>query len=174
MDLGLARPTPAHALTEGAELARETMARLGHEQRLKREVAAIVVEHGHKRLEPYDGPAPAAAKRIARLAAALGFDVIERETPTGHAVEGKHDGRGVGFRAYWQRGKTAGGTWHTRGRDVWKLVDISHRPIGVDARAKTTKAGCRHDVNDRTRLSLVASPRGVQLGITEIERRIKA
>lgn len=137
-----------------------------------RVIASLVVEHGHKKLIPYDGPQPAAAKRTAALARRHGFDVIERETPIGHAVEGLHEARGVGFRAYWERGKTAGGSWHVKGRDVWKLVDISDRPIGVDSRTKTTKVGHRHNVNDRTRLVLVSSPRGLPVGITELERRI--
>lgn len=138
----------------------------------ERIIAAIVIDHGHKRVEPYDGPQPAAAKRTAALARRHGFDVIEREYVTGHAVEGLHRERGVGFRAYWERGKTAGGSWHVKGRDVWKLVDISNRPIGIDSRTKTTKVGHRRDANDRTRLVIVSSQRGVSVGITELERRI--
>lgn len=137
-----------------------------------RTVAALIVEHGHKRIIPYEGPEPAAAKRTAALAARHGFQVIERETPIGHAVEGLHETRGVGFRAYWERGRTVGGTWHVKGRDAWKLVDISDRPIGADPRTRTTKVGHRHDVNDRTRLEHVSSPRGLPVSITEIERRI--
>lgn len=174
MDLGLAMPTPAHALTEAAEHARESMARLGYERRLNAIVASLVTEHGHKREEPYDGPVvPTAARTTERKAKAAGFETTMHETAVGCSLHGVHRKRGVGFAAHWHRGKTSGGTWHER-RELWKLVDISSRPIGVDARAKTTKVGCRHDENDRTRLVFVASPRGVPLGITEIERRISA
>lgn len=55
---------------------------------------------------------------------------------------------------------------------MWRLVDVSDRPIGVDARTKTTKVGCRHDENDRTRLVLVESPRGIPYNITELTERI--
>lgn len=171
MDYGIAKPTPAHALTDAAEEARESMRRLGHERRRERIVASLVTEHGHKRVIPYDGPIPAAARTTERKAKAAGFETTMHVTVAGCSLHGVHRKRGVGFAAHWLRGKTSGGTWHEK-RETWKLVDISSRPIGVDARAKTTKVGCRHDANDRTRLVLVSSPRGVSLGITEIERRI--
>lgn len=172
MDLGLAMPTPAHALTDAAEEARESMRRYGHEKRLARVVSSLVTEHGHKRVIPYDGGIPRAALATKRKAEAAGFAVELIEYATGCVVQGIHAKRRVGFRAFWERGKTAGGTWHSGGRDRWKLVDISSRPIGVDSRTKTTKAKHRHDENDRTRLVLVESPRGVSAGITEIERRM--
>lgn len=172
MDLGLAKPTPVHALTDAAEQARESMRRYGAERKVERIVASLVTKHGHERVEPYDGPlVPAAAKRTRAKADAAGFDTTMHETAVGCSLHGVHRERGVGFAAHWHRGKTTGGTWHER-REMWKLVDISSRPIGVDAKTKLTKAKHRHDANDRTRLVLVASPRGVSLGITEIERRI--
>lgn len=174
MDLGLAKPTPAHALTPEAEDARESMRRHGHERQLARVVSSLVTEHGHKRVEPYGGGVPAAAKRVEKKARAAGFDVELIEYATGCVVQGIRRRDRVGFRAWWERGKTAGGTWHSGGRDRWKLVDISDRPIGVDQKAKTTKVGHRHDASDRTRLVLVESPRGISCGITEIEKRIAA
>jgi hypothetical protein len=174
MDLGLAMPTPVHALTPAAEEAREAMRRYGAERLRERIVASLVTKHGHERVEPYNGPlVPAAAKRTQAKADAAGFETTMHETAVGCSLHGVHRERGVGFAAHWHRGKTTGGTWHER-RELWKLVDISSRPIGVDAKTKLTKAKCRHDENDRTRLVLVASPRGVPLGITEIERRIAA
>lgn len=172
MDLGLAMPTPIHALTDAAEEARESMRRYGHERRLERVVSSLVTKHGHERAEPYAGPlVPAAAKRTRAKADAAGFETTMHETPAGCSLHGVHRERDAGFAAHWHRGKTTGGTWHER-REAWKLVDISDRPIGVDAKTKLTKAKHRHDVNDRTRLVLVSSPRGIGLGITEIERRI--
>lgn len=172
MDIGLAKPTPAHALTEAAEDARESMRRLGYEKRLERAVSSLVTQHGHARVVPYDGGVPAAAKRVLAKAKAAGFDAELIEHATGCVVQGIRRRDRVGFRAWWERGKTTGGTWHSGGRDRWKLVDISDRPIGVDARTRTTKAKHRHDANDTTRLVLVESPRGIACGITEIERRI--
>ena len=165
-------PTPAHALTPAALEAVESMRRYGHERQRERAVALLVTKHGHKRAIPYDGPlVPAAARTTERKAKAAGFETTMHETAAGCSLHGVHRKRGVGFAAHWHRGKTSGGTWHER-RETWKLVDISSRPIGVDQRAKTTKVGCRHDANDKTRLVLTASPRGIPLGITEIERRI--
>lgn len=143
-------------------------------RREERVLATLVTSHGHPRAEAYEGPQPAAAKRTAARARAQGFEVIEREHLTGHVVEGLHRDRGVGFRAHWVRGKTAGGTWHTIGRDVWRMVDITDRPIGVDLRAFTTKAGHRHDADDRTRMVLVSSQRGVYVSITQLASRLCA
>lgn len=172
MDLGLAMPTPVHALTDGAEEARVAMRRYGYERRLERIISSLVTDHGNPHVEPYDGPlVPAAAKRTQAKADAAGFETTMHETAVGCSLHGVHRERGVGFAAHWHRGKTTGGTWHDR-KTLWKLVDISSRPIGVDAKTKLTKAKHRHDVNDRTRLVLVASPRGVPCNITEIERRI--
>lgn len=171
MDLKLERPAPAHTLTDAAEDARESMRRYGRERQRERIVASLVTVHGHKRIIPYDGPIPAAARTTERKAKAAGFETTMHVTVAGCSLHGVHKKRGVGFAAHWHRGKTSGGTWHERA-EKWKLVDISSRPIGVDARAKVTKLKHRHDENDRTRLVLVSSPRGIALGITEIERRI--
>ena len=172
MDLGLAMPTPAHALAPGAEAARESMRRLGAEKRVERDVARLVTVHGHARIEPHDGPlVPAAARSTQRHAESHGFETAMIETPVGCSLHGIHRERGVGFAAHWHRGKTSGGTWHER-EVRWSLVDISSRPIGVDAKTKLAKARHRHDAGDRTRLVLLAAPYGVPCNITEIEKRI--
>lgn len=168
-------PTPAHALTEGAEAARETVRRLGWENRLRRRTSSLVTKHGNPKRVPYDGVrVPAAATSLVKLAKAQGFETLVSITATGCVVEGLHAERRVGFRAYWERGTAKGATWHSGGRDHWALADISDRPIGADANAKTTKAKHRHDENDTTRLVLVESPRGVHVNITELRKRIKA
>lgn len=172
MDLSLAMPTPAHALTPAAEQAREAMQRYGYERRLERIISSLVTDHGNPRRVVYSGGVPAAAKRVEKAASAAGFETMTRKDGETTIIEGLHRGRRVGFRAYWKRGRTAGATWHSGGRDTWRLVDISDRPIGVDARAKTTKVGCRHDESDRTRLVLVESPRGIPCNITELTERI--
>ena len=172
MDLQLAKPTPSHAFTPAALEAVESMRRLGYERRLDVVVRSLVTDHGNPRRVVYSGGVPAAAKRVEKAASAAGFETMTREDGETTIVEGLHRGRRAGFRAYWKRGRTAGGTWHSGGRDTWRLVDISDRPIGVDARAKTTRVGCRHDESDRTRLVLVESPRGVPYSITELTERI--
>lgn len=172
MDLGLALPTPAHALTEAAEEARETMRRQARARRLERTVSSLVTEHGHTR-EPDRGPVPKAALATAKLARAHGFDVIERETLTGYAVEGAHEERRVGFRAYWSDGKTDGGTWHELGPDRYTLIDDT-RPIGKDKVALVGLKGKRAPGVERVHLKLIATRRGIPFGITEIERRIRA
>lgn len=172
MDLGIAMPIPVHALTPGAEEARESMRRIGAEKRVERQMSKLVTVRGHARIEPYDGPViPTAARSTMRHAESHGFETTMIPTAVGCSLHGIHRERGVGFAAHWHRGKTSGGTWHER--DVrWSLVDISSRPIGVDAKTKLTKAKHRHDAGDRTRLVLVAAPYGVPCNITEIEKRI--
>ena len=171
----LGKPTPAHALTPAALEAVESMRRLGHERRLRASVARLVTDHGNPRPEPYDGVRiTTAARGLAKMADAAGFETIIVDTRTGCRVEGLHRERRVGFRAYWDRGASKGATWHSGGHDRWKLIDISDRPIGVDAKTKLTKAGHRHDENDTTRLVLVESPRGVRVNVTDLKRRIKA
>lgn len=175
MDLGLAMPQRADTLTPAARAAVESVRLAGTTKRLNAAVSSLVTDHGTPSTRRrYDGPIPAAAKKTLALAERRGFRAQLIEGPEGCTVEGIHDERRVGFRAHWLRGKTAGASWHSGGRDRYKLVDITSRPIGVDARTHTTKAKHRHDAKDRTRLVLVESPRGVRLGITEIETRIKA
>ena len=165
-------PTPAHALTDGAEAARLAMRAAAHDRQVARILSSLVTEHGNPRR--YDGVRiTAGARSLAKLAEAAGFEVILRDHATGCVVEGLHRERRVGFRAYWTRGATTGATWHSGTRDRWKLVDISSRPIGKDAIAKTTKAKCRHDEKDTTRLVLVESPRGVPLNVTDLKKRIE-
>lgn len=169
-----AQPIPSHAQTPEARAAVEAMRRLGHERRLDAVVSSLVTDYGRPHVPPYAGGVPANARKLEEAASAAGFETMTREDGETTIVEGLHRGRRVGFRAYWKRGRAVGGTWHSGGRDMWRLVDISDRPIGVDARTKTTKVGCRHDENDRTRLVLVESPRGITYNITELTERINA
>lgn len=167
-------PSPAHTLTDGAEEARQSLRRLGREARLRKRLSAVVTQHGNPGGIPYAGAlVNASARGLASLAGTCGFKVVTRETATGCVVAGLHVVRRVGFRAYWSRGTVRGATWHSGGRDHWTLIDITDRPIGVDAVAKTTKAKHRHDEQDRTRLVLVESPRGVHINVTELRKRIK-
>ena len=169
-----AKPIPVHALTPEAEAAVDAVRRHGRARRLDAEAAKIVTAHGSPHVADYAGGVPAAAKRLQRIAEAEGFQTLIREDGPSTIVEGLHRGRRVGFRAYWDRGRTAGGSWHSGGRDRWRLIDITDRPIGADTRTHTTKVGHRHDETDRTRLQLAESPHGVNVAVAEIERRIRA
>lgn len=172
MDLGLAMPIPSHALTPGAEAAREAMRRYGYERRLEREVASIVTDVGNPKRVPFLGAkVPAAAKRFAEKARAAGFEVLVLELDDGCRVEGIDRKRRLGFRAYWLRGKAAGGTWHSGGRDVYRLVE-DRRPVGVNKLTRTALAGKRGAGMGTTRLKLVESPRGIPYNLTDLERRI--
>lgn len=165
------QPAQPHTLTPQAKAAVAAHRRVAESDRLRRLGATIVSKHGHP--AAWGGVRlTAAAKRIARSAEAAGWLVLVRETANGCVVEGHHLKRRVGFRAYWLRGKTAGATWHEGTRDVWKVIDISARPIGKDATAKTTKLKHRHDENDRTRIVLASSPHGVAINVTTLEERI--
>lgn len=170
MDLKLAMPIPPHVFNAPPDNGVE---RFTYERRVNRVIRSLVTEHGHKRIEPYDGPPPAASARVARVARTAGFEVIERTTIEGHVVEGLHNDRGVGFRAYWKRGKADGATWHVRGRDMYQLVD-DPRPLGFSKVTRVGLVGKRSPGTPRVHLKLISSQRGMSINITELEKRIKS
>lgn len=170
MDLGLAMPIPPHVFNAPADNGLEAFTA---RRRVERAVRSLVTDHGVPHHTPYDGPTPAASTRLAALARSKGFDVIERRTLDSHIVEGLHDERGVGFRAYWKRGKTDGATWHVRGPDVWTLIH-DPRPVAVSKVTRVGLVGKRSPGVGTTHLALVSSARGMAVNITELEKRIRA
>ena len=89
MDLGLGVPTPIHAQTEAAELAREAVRRDGWQRRLEREAAALVVDHGRPHIEPWPGEVvPRNARALIETAKAKGWRVNLIEQPDRCTVEG--------------------------------------------------------------------------------------
>lgn len=170
MDLGLGKPAPAHTLTPEAEEAREMVRRHGRAKRLNDELARIVTDHGNPHITPYDGPAPAAAKRLLGKAEALGMTAHLFTSRAGHVVEAIDPKRGVAFRAVWTRGKADGGTWHERA-DRYEWHEDA-RPVGVNATTRTALADKRPAGMSSTRLKLVASRAGMPCNITEIEKRV--
>ena len=172
MDLDLVKPIPAHALTEAAEEARQSIRRYGHRRRLEAQVSALVTEVGNPRAEPFDGDVvPAAAKRLEAKARAAGFQTVVVEQVAGCVVEGLDRERKVGFRAFWERGKAAGATWHSGGRDRFVLVHDT-RPVGVNRISRTGLAGKRPAGVGAVHLKLTETPRGIPVSVTELQQRI--
>jgi hypothetical protein len=113
-DLG--RPTPAHALTEGAEAARQALLDFardnpvtivgGRPKRVPRvdDVAADLVTRHVPPWELVEGDPPGAAGTFARAARAAGCEVLV--IAAGPAVEVRVD-RGR-IRAWWTNGRTTG------------------------------------------------------------------
>lgn len=167
-----AKPAPAHTLTPGAEAAVESVRRLGHERRAERVISSLVTDVGNPHVTPYDGPVPAAAKRVGALAERHGFTITLHKTRAGVSLHGVNRVRGVGFAAHWAYGKTTGGSWHEK-RERYAVIEDA-RPIGIDEKARVGKKGFRSPGMGTQRLKLVASPRGIPCNITEIERRISA
>lgn len=167
-----ARPTPAHALTEGAAAAVATVRREGRGARLDRVMAGIVTEHGNPRgASPFEGEVvTAAARRLLRLAEATGWAASLHTLVDRCAVQGRRDD--LAFRAYWVEGKADGGTWHER---EWRYEMIQDaRPVGVNVLTRTGLKGKRPAGVGVVRLQIVGSPLGLPVNITELERRVKA
>src|SRR5690349_8441425 len=112
-DHHFAMPTPAHTQTAGAREAVESMIRIGHERRIRRELAGMVTNHGRPPVVPYDAdPVTATARRMLATADAHGWKTNLVTLTDRCAVEGV---RGtVAFRAVWVRGEAAGARWHER------------------------------------------------------------
>jgi hypothetical protein len=160
--LEFARPIPTHALTDGARAA---VARMAARRRMELDLTADV---GNPPIVPHSGKPPADLARIERLAIAAGFTVTRYESVTGHALQGVRGD--VGFRAYWQHGRTRGATWHER-RARWVIVD-DPRPIKMNVRDSVGLKGYRSEGMGRQRLKLVASPAGMPLNVTDLEKRL--
>lgn len=165
---GVAMPTPEHALTPGAEYAREAMRRHGHAKKLERAASSLVTQHGHRRIVPHTAPPPAPYRRVKALAEEHGFKVTEYRSETGHALQGVRGD--VGFRAYWQRGKTRGASWHER-TARWSLINDT-RSIGVNKIARVSLAKHRGAGLGAVHLKLLGTPNGIPINVTELERRI--
>jgi hypothetical protein len=159
----IAKPRPAHTMTEAAEYARAAQRRVAAE---KTEVP-LVTEHQRPIVE-YDGGVPAAAKRLGALAERHGWEVKLYLNATGCALQGTRGD--LGFRAYWVRGKTNGATWHERKARYTHIEDP--RDVKVNERDRVGIKGYRSPGMGTTRLQLVASPYGLPLNVTELEKRI--
>lgn len=167
-----AKPTPVHAQQASSLAAVEAHRRQGVELRLQKDAATIVTDHGRPALVPYDGDVVTRnARALIRQAESAGFEVKLLEFPDACRVEGMHRGRRVGFTVTWTRGRAAGASWHA----PWKYGIIQDdRPIGVNAKTRTALAGKRGAGMGTTRLTILASPRGLPINHATLNERISS
>jgi len=165
MDLKLAKPRRPDAMTTGAI---EAVERMRFEAWLRR--LSFVTDHGVPRGSTRDRPVkpPAGYVRVKRIAEENGWTVSEYTSRTGHALQGRKGD--LGFRAFWQWGKTTGATWHEL-TPRWTLVD-DPRPIRMNTRDHVGLKGARSEGMGRVRLALLASPYGLPLNVTTLEERL--
>lgn len=163
------KPIPVHAQQASAVAAVEAMKAQAARERAERD--DIVADHGHPRWIPYDGPVEtASARRLRRLAEAAGFEVRQYEDAERCTVEGHHPERRQGFRASWLRGKADFGSWHA----PYKTMTVKdERPIGINKLTRTALKGHRGAGSGDVRTIIVSSPGGIEVGVTEVERRVK-
>lgn len=167
MDLKLAMPRRPDTMTPGAIEGVERMKWAAAMRRLR-----FVTDHGVPRGSTRDRPAkpPAGYVRVKRIAEEHAWTVTEYVSRTGHALQGRKGD--LGFRAFWQWGKTTGATWHER-IPRWTLVN-DPRPIRMNVRDHVALSGSRSEGMGTTRLQLLASPYGTPLNVTTLEARLEA
>lgn len=168
MDLGLAMPTPRHALTEPAEQAIAAHRRVAGATRLEAELERLVTDVGRPR-EWHGEKVPRNATAIVAEAEAAGFETKTLVFPDGCRVEGLHRERRVGFRATFTKGRAASASWHEPYRYTLVRDD---RPVKVNALTRTGLKGYRSAGVGETRLALLASPHGLRITHTELRERI--
>lgn len=168
MDHHVAMPTPRHALDPGAIEAVEMHRSLGYAKTVDRIMSRLVTRHGRPRIRVHDAPPSAGYARVKRLAEENGWKVTEYRSLTGHALQGRRGD--LGFRAYWQWGKTTGASWHER-EARWTLV-ADDRPVKMDKVARVGLKGYRSAGVGTTHLKLIATPDGLPINVTELEKRI--
>jgi hypothetical protein len=167
MDLKLAKPRRPDTMTPGAI---EAVERMRFEAWLRR--LSFVTVHGVPRGSTRDrAPKPPAGyARVKRIAEEHGWTVTEYTSRTGYALQGRRGD--LGFRAYWQWGKTTGASWHER-TPRWTLVD-DPRPIKMNTRDHVGLKGYRSEGMGRVRLALLADPYGLPINVTTLEERLAA
>lgn len=160
-------PIPAHAQTEGAEAARESMRRLAK----RRDDLELIIDAGRDPVEPYpDDPVTANARKLLATAERLGFTTNLVELSDRCTVEGFHREREVAFRAYWTRGRADGASWHER-RYRYGIVSDT-RPVKMDQKAHVGLKGYRSAGVGETHLAILGSPVGVPINHTELTERL--
>lgn len=186
-----AQPIPAHAQTPGALAAVESARVHGRRARLDRVVAGFVLEHGNAPPpEPYlvpeyrttrkgkrketgrmtSGVVTSGARALVKLAEERGFDVKLESLPDRCVVSGYR--ADAGFSCEWLRGRASSGTWHEPRTRYAMMHDT--RPVGVSKLTRVGLAGKRPAGLGEHHLTIVASPRGVKIGVTAVIGRIKA
>lgn len=194
-DLGM--PTPVHALRESSLAAVESMRQAGLARRVDRLMAKITRDVGRPPADevetwlvtpqrrwriggkmvtvitgaPYaPDPITDAARRLMALAEEVGFEVKLLSGVSWCRVEGLRREERCGFRATWTEGAADIATWHEPWR--YELIEDT-RTVAVDQKARVGKAGHRSPGVGVERLSIVASPWGVPIGVTALTARLK-
>ena len=115
-------------------------------------------------------PVTTGARRLHALADRLGWTVQTLQTHGSCTVEGYRRDPRQGFRAWWKRGVSAGAVWC----EPWHF-EVVHdaRPVAVAELTRVGKAGGRAAGVGTSRLSQVASPWGVPIGLRALTARLK-
>lgn len=163
-------PMPRHMISPETEAGRE-MIREWYAGARSRAFVEQPIARNHADHRPWRGQlVPAGAKRLASLAEAAGFEVRIDETMHGCVVSGHRAEPRCGFRASWTRGLTSGASWHEPLR--YEMVE-DRRPVEIDQRSRVGKVGFRTTGQSAYRLSLVATPTGLPLGVRALEDRLR-
>lgn len=131
----------------------------------------VVGEVGRAPAEPWEGdPVASGAVALSTVAVDAGFEIRQTTTHDAVTVEGAHPSL-CGFRATWRRGRFLRGSWHA----PWRYALIEdRREVAIDQRARVGKAGYRSPGMGTERLSIVATPWGMSVNLTELKQRIAA
>lgn len=166
----LRMPLPWHMISPETEAGRAMM-RERHAQEASRAFVGQPIATSHGDSRPWPGElVPAGARRVAALAESLGMQVRIDETLHGCVVSAHGvTPRRFGFRARWAKGRFVEASWHEPLR--YEMIE-DRRPVGMDARSRVGKKGFRSAGQGAHRLSLVATPAGVALGMRELEARL--
>lgn len=161
----LGYPPPLHTLTASAHDAVESVKRARRAHAVADPLDTVTVKLPTLwNVETV----PVGAQRLADLARSLGFDVALIAYSEGVRIDGVSVERGVGFRAAWHRGRARGASWHER---AWRYDFVRDTRPAHNSTGRN--AGNRPAGLDADHLAIVASPHGVEIGVTALTAKLK-